>query len=107
MTCLPGSDTGRDHQTMKYKYTKYVPNLLDELDMDELMSKLSDLLMSSGFGNPRDTGDDSDRTMQALHDAILEALFNGGVLPDDLLEKLFGDAGRRQRGAGRAISSKS
>lgn len=75
---------------MKYKYTKYVPNLLDELDMDELMSKLSDLLMSSGFGNPRDTGDDSDRSMQALHDAILEALFNGGVLPDDLLERMFG-----------------
>jgi Ca-activated chloride channel homolog len=76
---------------VKYKYTKYVPNLLDELDMDELMSKLSDLLMSSGFGNPRDTSDDSDRTMQALHDAILEALFNGGVLPDDMLEKMFGD----------------
>ena len=76
---------------MKYKYTKYVPNLLDDLDMDELMSKLSDLLMSSGFGNPRDTGDDSDRTMQALHDAILEALFNGGVLPDDTLDRLFGD----------------
>ena len=75
---------------MKYKYSKYVPNLLDELDMDELMSKLSDLLMSSGFGNPRDTMDDSDRTMQALHDAILEALFSGGVLPDDLLEQLFG-----------------
>ncbi|MDO8677168.1 MAG: hypothetical protein Q7R30_01185 [Acidobacteriota bacterium] len=77
---------------MKYKYTKYVPNLMDELDMDDLMSKLSDLLLSSGFGNPRDTGDDSDRTMQALHDAILEALFNGGVLPEDLLEKLFGDS---------------
>lgn len=76
---------------MKYKYSKYVPNLLDELDMDELMSKLSDLLMSSGFGNPRDTDDDSDRTMQALHDAILEALLNGGVLPDDLLERMFGD----------------
>src|SRR5215210_6163896 len=76
---------------MKYKYTKYVPNLMDELDMDDLMSKLSDLLLSSGFGNPRDTGDDSHRSMQALHDAILEALFNGGVLPDDLLEKMFGD----------------
>jgi len=76
---------------MKYKYTKYVPNLLDDLDMDELMSKLSDLLMSSGFGHPRDTGDDSDRTMQALHDAILEALFNGGVLPEDTLERMFGD----------------
>ena len=76
---------------MKYKYEKYVPNLLDELDMDELMSKLSDLLLSSGFGSPRDPFDDGDRTMQALHDAILEALFNGGVLPEDLLEKLFGD----------------
>ena len=56
------------------------------------MSKLSDLLLSSGFGNPwGDPSDDDDRTMQALHDAILEALFSGGVLPPDLLEKLFGD----------------
>ena len=77
---------------MKYKYSKYVPSLLDELDMDELMSKLSDLLLSSGFGNPwGDPSDDEDRTMQALHDAILEALFSGGVLPPDVLEKLFGD----------------
>jgi Ca-activated chloride channel family protein len=60
--------------------------------MDELMSKLSDLLLSSGFGNPwGDPSDDYDRTMQALHDAILEALFSGGVLPPDLLERLFGD----------------
>ncbi len=77
---------------MKYQYTKYVPNLMDELDMDDLLSKLSDLLLSSGFGNPRETGDGSDRTLQALHDAILEALFNGGVLPDDLLERMFGDS---------------
>ncbi len=86
---------------MKYKYTKYVPNLLDDLDMDELMSKLSDLLISSGFGNPRDTDDDTDRTMQALHDAILEALFNGGVLPDDVLEKMFGDAAEGNEDAAR------
>jgi len=86
---------------MKYKYSKYVPNLLDDLDMDELMSKLSDLLMSSGFGNPRDTDDDSDRTMQALHDAILEALLNGGVLPDDLLEQMFGDAAEGNEDAAR------
>ena len=78
---------------MKYKYSKYVPNLLDELDMDELMSKLSDLLLSSGFSNPwgDPSSGDEDRTMQALHDAILEALFSGGVLPPDVLEKLFGD----------------
>jgi Ca-activated chloride channel family protein len=77
---------------VKYRYTKFTPSLLDELDMEELMSKLSDLLLSSGFGNPwGDPTDDYDRTMQALHDAILEALFSGGVLPPDLLEKLFGD----------------
>jgi Ca-activated chloride channel family protein len=77
---------------VKYKYQKYVPSLADDLDMDELMSKLSDLLLSSGFGNPwGDPSENEDRTMQALHDAILEALFSGGVLPSDVLEKLFGD----------------
>jgi Ca-activated chloride channel homolog len=82
---------------MRYKYSKYVPNLLDELDMDELMSKLSDLLLSSGFGNPwGDPNDGQDRTMQALHDAILEALFSGGVLPPDLVERLFGDQAEGQ-----------
>jgi Ca-activated chloride channel homolog len=77
---------------VKYRYQKYVPSLADDLDMDELMSKLSDLLLSSGFGNPwGDPSDNDDRTMQALHDAILEALFSGGVLPPDVLEQLFGD----------------
>jgi Ca-activated chloride channel family protein len=76
---------------MKFKYSKYVPNPLDELDMDELMSKLSDLLLSSGFDNPWDPSGGMDRTMQALHDAILEALFSGGVLPPDVVDKLFGD----------------
>ena len=77
---------------MRYKYSKYVPSLLDDLDMDELMSKLSDLMLSSGFDNPwGNPSDNEDRTMQALHDAILEALFSGGVLPPDVLEKLFGD----------------
>jgi Ca-activated chloride channel family protein len=35
--------------------------------------------------------DDAERTMQALHDAILDALFNGGVLPEDTIERLLGD----------------
>jgi Ca-activated chloride channel homolog len=82
---------------MRYKYSKYVPNLFDELDMDELMSKLSDLFLSSGFGNPwGDPNDGQDRTMQALHDAILKALFSGGVLPPDLVERLFGDQAEGQ-----------
>jgi Ca-activated chloride channel family protein len=35
--------------------------------------------------------DDDERTMQSLHDAILDALFNGGVLPEETIEQLLGD----------------
>ena len=78
---------------MKYRYTKYTGDLLDEIDLEDLVSKLSDLLLSSGFSNPwgDPSGGDEDRTMQALHDAILEALFSGGVLPEDSLQQLLGE----------------
>ncbi len=76
---------------MRYKFGKYIPDLLDELDMDELMSKLSALLMASGFRDPYFSGTDDDRSMQALYDAILEALLSGGVLPDETLQQLLGD----------------
>jgi Ca-activated chloride channel family protein len=75
---------------VKYRYTKFTGDPLDDLDLEDLVSKLSDLLLSSGFGNPYATGED-DRTMQALHDAILDALFNGGVLPEETIERLLGD----------------
>src|SRR5688572_9598777 len=78
---------------MKFRYTKYTGDLLDEIDLEDLVSKLSELLLASGFnnpwGNPLDS--DEDRTMQALHDAILEALFSGGVLSEDALQKLLGE----------------
>src|SRR6476619_898622 len=77
---------------MKYRYTKYTGDLLDEIDLEDLVSKLSDLLMSSGFNNPWDPSDgDEDRTMQALHDAILEALFSEGMLSDEALQQLLGE----------------
>ena len=76
---------------MKYRYTKFTGDVLDELDLQDLVAKLSDLLLSSGFGNPYGNMDDEERTMQALHDAILDALFNGGVLPEETIERLLGD----------------
>src|ERR671921_2116005 len=75
---------------MKYRYTKFTGDDLDDLDLEDLVSKLSDLLLSSGFANPYGT-DDAEKTMQALHDAILDALFNGGVLPEETIERLLGD----------------
>jgi Ca-activated chloride channel family protein len=78
---------------MKYRYTKYTGELLDEIDLEDLVSRLSDLLMSSGFSNPwGDPSDgDEDRTLDALHDAILEALFSEGVLSDAALQQLLGE----------------
>jgi Ca-activated chloride channel family protein len=77
---------------LKYRYTKYTGSLLDEIDIDDLVSKLSDLLLSSGFNNPwGGQSDEEDRTMQALHDAILEALFSGGMLSDEAIQQLLGE----------------
>lgn len=75
---------------MKYRYTKFTGDALDDLDLEDLVSKLSDLLLASGFGNPYGT-DETEQTLQALHDAILDALFNGGVLPEETIERLLGD----------------
>jgi len=77
---------------VRYRYTKYTGSLLDDIDIDDLVSKLSDLLLSSGFNNPwGGQSDDEDRTMQALHDAILEALFSGGMLSDEAIQQLLGE----------------
>ena len=79
---------------MKYKYSKYTGDPLDDLDLDDLIEKLSDLLLSSGFQSPYGGmygNSEDDRTMQALHDAIMDALFNGSVLPEEALERLLGD----------------
>ena len=78
---------------MRYKYTKFTGDDLEGLDLEELLSKLSDLLLSSGFDDPY--GDpfsgDGDHSLQTLHDAILDALLNGNLLPDETVERLLGD----------------
>ena len=86
---------------MKYRYTKFTGDELDDLDLEDLVSKLSDLLLASGFGNPHGM-DEEERTMQALHDAILDALFNGGVLPEETIEKLLGDPADGDQGDARS-----
>jgi Ca-activated chloride channel family protein len=86
---------------MRYRYTKYVGDELDDLDLEDLVAKLSDLLLASGFGSPYGA-DEEDRTMQALHDAILDALFNGGVLPEETIERLLGDPADADQGDARS-----
>src|SRR2546429_8299426 len=86
---------------MKYRYTKYTGDELDDLDLEDLVAKLSDLLLASGFGSPYGM-DEEERTMQALHDAILDALFNGGVLPEETIGRLLGDPADADQGDARS-----
>jgi len=78
---------------VKYRYSKFIANLADEVDLEKLLGRLSDLLLSSGFDTPWDPQSDDDRAMQALHDAILDALLNGGALSDEMVDKLLSHDG--------------
>jgi Ca-activated chloride channel family protein len=80
---------------MRFRYSKFRPEDLDGLDLEELLSKISDLLLSSGFESPYGLPyeideDNGGHSRQSLHDAILEALLNGGLLSEETLEKLLG-----------------
>ena len=75
---------------MKYRYSKFTGDDLDGLDLEELLSRLSDLMLSSGFDDGYSMPGEDGHSMQSLHDAIMEALLNGGLLSDETLERLLG-----------------
>ncbi len=78
-------------------YSKYSGEDWDSLSLEELLNRLSDFLLQSGFNNPYfDDYRNSDRDLQALHDAILNALIRNELLPDDMLP----EAEKDQNGEG-------
>jgi Ca-activated chloride channel family protein len=89
---------------MRYKYTKFTGEDLEGVNLEELMAKLSDMLLASGFDSPHGSPLDQEEggTLQSLHDAILDALLNGGLLSDDTVERLLGDPADADQGEGRS-----
>ncbi|MXZ71076.1 MAG: VWA domain-containing protein [Acidobacteria bacterium] len=92
---------------MRYRYTRYTGDPFGAIDIDELVSKLSRLLLSSGFDSPYGPhdpyGEDrGDRTVQSLHDAILDALLRDGLLSDEAVERLLGDPADADQAEGRS-----
>ncbi|MGA7852810.1 MAG: VWA domain-containing protein [Candidatus Acidiferrales bacterium] len=80
---------------MKYtKYSKYAPNAADDIDLQELMSRLSDFLLQSGFESrfgiyEMDSERSREQMLEELREAILRALQEGDLLPPELMEQML------------------
>ncbi len=79
---------------MKYiKYSRYAPDAADDLDLQELMNRLSDFFLQSGFDSPygiyeMDMEKSREQHMEQLRQAILRALEEGDLIPQELMDKL-------------------
>jgi Ca-activated chloride channel family protein len=80
---------------MKYtKYSKYAPGAADDIDLQELMSRLSDFFLQSGFESQYGIYElDSERSreqmMEQLREAILRALQEGELVPPEMMEQML------------------
>ena len=83
-----------------HTYTRFNPGSADALDLQAILDKLADFLLQSGFaggGDPNPWGDPDmdesggDRSLDALRQAILDALINSGQFTPEMLEALRGD----------------
>ncbi len=79
-------------------YGKYKGSLLDALNLQDLLDRLSDFLLQSGFaGGPHYhpwwgwSGDEDDRSVDALKEALLRALIESGQLTPEMLSELRGE----------------
>ena len=79
---------------MRYtRYSRYTGEPWDSVDLEELVSRLSDYLLQSGYESQwygfQDMG--GERSMEQLRQAILRALETSELLFEDLMEQLLRD----------------
>jgi Ca-activated chloride channel family protein len=78
-------------------YSKYHPELADAVNLQGLLDQLSDFLLQSGFaGNSpsfwHEEMGEGERSLDALRQAILQALMESGQLTPDMLKALRGES---------------
>ena len=80
-----------------HTYTKFSPELADAIDLQALLDKLADFLLQSGFAGGDnqsyygfDGETDGNRSLDALKQAILDALMESGQFTPEMLEALRG-----------------
>jgi Ca-activated chloride channel family protein len=71
------------------RYGKYVGEPADAVDLDELVKRMGDFFLQSGFESQfyGVSEMDNQRSMEALKDAILRALQEGDLLPEDAMSE--------------------
>jgi Ca-activated chloride channel family protein len=77
---------------MKFiKYGKHVPDPFEGLSAEDLMQMLQDFLLDSGFFSQYYGvyEMDSEKTIEQLRQALLEALEQNGMISDELLEEML------------------
>jgi len=80
-----------------HTYTKFNPQLADAVDLQSLLDQLADFLLQSGFaggnqGHWNEPGEEEgDRSLDALKQAILQALIESGQITPEMLKALRGD----------------
>jgi Ca-activated chloride channel family protein len=80
-------------------YTRYTGHHADALNLEGLLERLSDFLLQSGFaGGPHHHPfwgefEDPDHSLDALKQALLQALIESGQLTPEMLSELRGDGG--------------
>src|SRR5207253_8158356 len=75
---------------MKFiRYGKYVGEPADAVDLEELVKRLGDFFLQSGFESQfyGVSQMDPERSMEALREAILRALQEGDLLPEDAMSE--------------------
>jgi Ca-activated chloride channel family protein len=80
---------------MKFvKYSKYVADPLEGLSAEDLLQLLQNFLLDSGFYNQYYNfyEMDPERTLEQLHQALLEAMREQGMIPEEMLQELLKNA---------------
>jgi len=81
-----------------HTYTKFNPEMADAVDLQALLDKMADFLLQSGFAGGEHyhpywgmTGEESDKSVDALRDAILSAMIESGQFTPEMLEAMRGN----------------
>ncbi len=81
-----------------HTYSKFSPEMADAVDLQSLLDKMADFLLQSGFAGGEQfhpywgmTGEDADRSVDALRQAILDAMIESGQFTPEMLETMRGD----------------